>query len=1031
MTRCPRCSEDNPPRARFCLACGLPLDAQPVEQAEERRLVTAVFVDLVGSTAKGDRVDPEDVRARLVPFHDGVRTGLERFGGTVEKFIGDAVVALFGAPIANEDDPERALRAAFAVREAVAALTTADAWLALDVRIGVATGEAIVRVDARAAEGEALAMGDVMNTAARIQSAATPGGILVDRATRRATAHAVDYRELDPVDAKGKRDPVDVWEALDLRAAPRRRRSDTPFVGRELELAVLRGQWRRVQADGAPATALVVAEAGTGKTRLLAACTDALGVAAHWGRCLPYGEGGAYAAVAEILTAAGVEQAIAEAPLDDDVRRTVEASVDAILGSVGEITKGELHWGIRRALELAATGPTVLVFDDLHWADPSLLELIGALEGAAAPFLILGSSRPGLDQAFAQPADRRLVIELPPLTAAESEALASELLGDAPGSELLAPVVAAAHGNPLYLEETMHMLADEGLLAGGAAPERLPTPPSLASMIAARLDRLPGQERHLALRAAVLGASFWPGAVAILDGDRDVERGLEGLVAFDVAEERPTSTVAGEREFAFRHDLIRDVAYGRLPKGLRVELHVRSADWFAARQQHDEYAEVGAHHLEQACRLALEIERSPLAPPFEAAAEALRVAAEKAERREGLHEADAFYSRALELVGDEEAPVAAAELRLGRARILSALGRLHEACDRFRTVAADAGALGREDLRGVALVGLGNVLQKQGRGEEARFHVVDARKVAEATGDTRLEVQALFELSELDRDFAGDVDTAVVELERALELATRLDDRRLLAEGELRRGFVLSSAGRLAEAEQALARSAEIGARLGSRRDESRATFFRAYVTYHRGRPAEAERLALEAQEWFERTGDSYFRVQGLRSLASYARARGDLGAAEQRLRAALLLAEPSGGWLVSELQADLARLYVGLGRLDEARAAATAAAATAPEDDPAVQAAVCVAVARLAAAEGDRETTRHQAREAIESYGDFDNALQLAPARIDVARALAAVGDGEEALEQLRLAVEECSRIGAVMLLSEAESALTELAPA
>ena len=232
MTRCPRCAEENPPRARFCLACGLSLERADVSVgAGERRLVTAVFVDLVGSTARAEQLDPEDVSSRLVPYYSRLRDELERFGGTVEKFIGDAVVALFGAPIGNEDDPERALRAAFAVRAAIADLNATDAWLALEVRIGVATGEALVRTE-QSPTGQALAMGDMMNTAARIQAAAAPGTILVGARTHRATRHAVEYATVEPVSARGKAEPIEVWQAVGLKQSPARRHSDAPFVGR-------------------------------------------------------------------------------------------------------------------------------------------------------------------------------------------------------------------------------------------------------------------------------------------------------------------------------------------------------------------------------------------------------------------------------------------------------------------------------------------------------------------------------------------------------------------------------------------------------------------------------------------------------------------------------------------------------------------------------------------------------------------------------------------------------------------------------
>ena len=359
---------------------------------------------------------------------------------------------------------------------------------------------------------------------------------------------------------------------------------------------------------------------------------------------------------------------------------------------------------------------------------------------------------------------------------------------------------------------------------------------------------------------------------------------------------------------------------------------------------------------------------------------------------------------------------------------LAALGRLEEATERFDAVASEAASFGRADLRGAALVGLGNALQKQGRGAGALLPLADAKAIAEETGDTRLQVQTLFELAQANRDFHGELDVAVEQLAQALELAATLDDRPLLAEGELRLGFQLYAVGDLEQAEAALARSAEIGSELGSRRDETRATFMRALTTYHRGRAEEAERLALEAQEWFERTGDSYFRIQNLRSLARYARSRGDADEAERRLLAALELAEPSGGWLVSDLTSDLAELLVSVGRVAEAGAAATAAMKLVPEDDPAARAVASTAAACVAAATGDAETVRLRASEALELHGRLASALELARARITLGGALAKVGEDEWASAELRLAGEDCSRMGATTLLAEAEVALSAL---
>ena len=386
MPFCINCGQENPDVAKFCLACGTPMAtapaAAPVEtRTEERRLVTAVFTDIVGSTASAEQLDPEDVRARLAPYYVEARRELELHGGSVAKFIGDAVVALFGAPIAHEDDPERAVRAAFAVTKAIEKLNASDDWLNLNIRTGINTGDAIVIVGTNPGEEIGEAAGDVMNTAARIQGAAPINGIVVGELTYEATKHAIEYEEDEPVEAKGKAEPVRVWVAKEAKEVPTRRESrQGTLVGRDAELEKLLGLWEQVQRERVPGMATVVGTPGIGKSRLLeevGSHVDEDGKTV-WGRCLPYGEGITYWAVTEILKgAAGILQsegpeqisaklgALLETVGEDnlDELRTMAAAASNILGvsttprgtySATEITQAELHWGIRRVLQLLA-----------------------------------------------------------------------------------------------------------------------------------------------------------------------------------------------------------------------------------------------------------------------------------------------------------------------------------------------------------------------------------------------------------------------------------------------------------------------------------------------------------------------------------------------------------------------------------------------------------------------------------------------------------------------------------------------------
>ena len=438
MTVCSNCGEQNPDRARFCLECGSPLTeaapAPPPVVDEERKLDTLVFVDLVGSTALAESLDPEDVLSLLELYYTRLRAELERTGGTVEKYIGDAIVTHFGVPVAHEDDPERAVRAALAILETVVALNAEDRIREIQVRIGIATGEVIVTHGQRAEEGKGIAWGDVLNTAARIESAAPVGGILVGEETYRATAHVIEYSEHEPIEAKGKAEPVRVWQALGLREAPARGRGrDAPLVGRGAEVDRLLALWESVRANGTPALATIIGDPGIGKSRLLTEVGHRAGEAGDvlWGRCLSYGEGITYWPVVEIIEgAAGIlksdDSETVSAKLgallenlgadDPDQLRTIGTALSNLIGEPStqqgtsaavEISQAELHWGIRRLLELLAVKrPLVLVFEDLHWAEPTLFDLIDFLREAAGPILVLGSARRELEGAPARPLHR-------------------------------------------------------------------------------------------------------------------------------------------------------------------------------------------------------------------------------------------------------------------------------------------------------------------------------------------------------------------------------------------------------------------------------------------------------------------------------------------------------------------------------------------------------------------------------------------------------------------------------------------------
>jgi class 3 adenylate cyclase/tetratricopeptide (TPR) repeat protein len=1032
---CANCGQDNPDPARFCLACGTPL-APAAPPVEERKLITVLFTDIVGSTAKAEQMDPEDVRARLAPYYTRLRSELEAFGGTVEKFIGDAVVALFGAPVAHEDDPERAVKAALAICSAIDDLNAADEWLDLQVRIGVNTGEALIVVGAKSSEGEGMASGDVMNTAARLQSAAPINGILVGGDTYRATRDAIDYAEAEPIAAKGKSEPVEVWEVVGAREREAAPTAAVSLVGRDDELEQLDQAWQAVVDTSQPALFGVVGAPGIGKSRLLAEFGERVGDVAgvHWGRCLPYGEGITYWPVTEIVkSAAGILQSDDRATTvtkldafidglptnDPDELRTIAAALSNVIGipmtprgtyTAGEIAQGELHWGLRRTAQLLSTRePTVFVFEDLHWAEPTLIELLAylAVPHDGTPLLAIWTARPEFLDTEAEFAgglgSRRAELEVLPTDAGTE--LLSKLIGDTAlaETEFAEALIANAGGNPLFLEETVRMLKDKGMLEAGSWKEAsegaLPVSTNLQGLISSRIDRLGHEDKETAHDASIAGAVFWAGAVAHLGAQDGLvsttpRLSLERLQHHDFIRASPVSSVAGEDEYAFKHILIRDVAYGQVPKGRRVLLHVRFSDWVTKLPSSaDEFVEIVAWHLEQACKLSREVARSPIEPPFLAAAGALANAAKRAEQREGLREARRYYTRAIEVLGDGF-PETTLELRLRRAITMAELGELRQAYDELVEVDQEVAGIGRDDLRAEALVALADIDQRQGRASEANERLTIAGTIASGLSDLRLQVKSAFILSALRADLEGQFEPAIANLQHAVAIAEELDDLSLRVEGHLRIGFLLYNMGELRAAEEELLRCTSLARELGSHRDEARATFQLALVKYYLGEPEEGERLALQAQEWLKRTGDTYMQVQNDHSLARFALAREDAELAEARVQVTIETALEIGGWLVIDTFRLLTEALIRQERVDDARELVAFAARNLPEEDAFARASLLLAEATVATATNEVTAAATSFAEALRLIEGLNMTLELGEARFALARALRAFGD-------------------------------------
>jgi class 3 adenylate cyclase/tetratricopeptide (TPR) repeat protein len=657
VVTCPACGQENPDGFRLCGMCGASLAPADASTREERKVVTILFTDLVGSTARAEGLDPEDVRATLSRYYAQLRAELERHGGTVEKFIGDAVMAVFGAPVAHEDDPERAVRAALAIRDTIGE--------ELQIRTAVNTGEALVALGARPAEGEGMVSGDVVNTTARLQSAAPVNGILVGEATYRATRDAIEYRDAPPVEAKGKAEPVAVWEVVAARSrfgSDVEQKLRTPLVGRERERDLLADALARARSEQSAQLVTLVGVPGIGKSRLIAELFHLLEedpdlIQWRQGRSLPYGERVSFWALGEIVKAqAGILEsddtataeeklaAMVELLLEDERERDwVARQARPLLGleAAERAEREEAFAAWRRLLEAAAEQrPLVLVFEDLHWADDGLLDFVDHLADWATtvPLLIVGTARPELlDRRPGWGGGKRnaLTLSLGALSDEETAQLLHNLLERSViDAEAQQAILRRAEGNPLYAEEYARLLAEHG--SGD-----LPLPENVQGLIAARIDGLTPEEKALLQDAAVIGKVFWPGALA--GADQNV---LHALERKEFVRRDRRSSIARETQYAFLHALVRDVAYGQIPRAERVDKHRRAAEWLASLggDRGDDHAEMLAHHYREALTLAdaAGIDAGALAEP------AREAFAEGARRAYSLNAGEAAHELALE-----------------------------------------------------------------------------------------------------------------------------------------------------------------------------------------------------------------------------------------------------------------------------------------------------------------------------------------------------------------------------------------------
>ena len=908
---CPNCGAPFSGEPKFCAECGTPLAAvttaatpvkAPAETpTAERRLVSVLFADLVGFTQLSEQQDPEAVRDLLSRYFETARAAIEGYGGTVEKFIGDAVMAVWGAPTAHEDDAERAVRAALELVQAVSELSIGGSPLAL--RAGVLSGEAAVSAGR---QGEGLVAGDVVNTASRLQSVAPPGVVLVGEQTRQQTSAAIAYEPAGEQLLKGKQAPVAAWRALRVVARVggegRDEALEPPFVGRQLEMRLLKDQLHAVEEDGRLRVVSITGQAGLGKSRLaweLEKYLDGLaGTVYYWhqGRSPSYGEGVTFWALGEMVrrrariaegeppesTREKLRATLADFVPDADERRRLEPALGALLGI------DDVDWDAREQLfsawrtffeRITDRGPVVLVFEDLHWADSGLLDFIEHLIDWARerPMLIVTLARPELLERrpdFGAGRSAFVALHLEPLSDAAMGELLRGLVPQLPDNDL-ARIVARAEGVPLYAVETVGSLVDGGhLRRAGDAYElagdlpALDVPPTLRALIASRLDALEPADRSLLQDASVIGLSFAvPALAGVTQRDpAEVEAQLRRLAQkeFVSLETDPRSPERGQ--YRLRQELVREVAYGMLAKRERRARHLAAARHFETVGD-DELAGVLANHYLEAYRAAPEGEEG--AAVAAQARLALRAAAERASRLHSHQQALAYYEQALAVTFDEADRT---ELLVAAARSARSAGQLEKAEGNLREALAWYQAQGDKLNTAETALALSHVLIFASRIDQAiellSTTIADAPPDAVALG-VRLN-------GELGRAllFKGDGERALASVSTALDAAERegLPTLQLMISkswalsvvgNEMEGAALLIGVAQLADDED------DLGARLRSRFNLS------AFILVHD--PHAALRIGLEGLSLAERYGESLTAANMAANAASAALTIGDL----------------------------------------------------------------------------------------------------------------------------------------------------------
>lgn len=1031
MVGCASCGRENPDDARFCAHCGTPIASESPTPAVARKVVTALFADVSGFTALGERLDPESLQ-QLVGrwFHEAQRV-IARHGGVVEKYMGDCVMAVFGVPVVHEDDALRGARAALEMRDALRELNEelVRRWgVRLRVRTGVNSGEAVI---GKAPGGEMSTVGDAVNVAQRLEAAAPLDEVLIGEEVAKLLGATARLEAVDPLRLKGKAEPVPAWRLVsvdsELSGAPDRAR--TPFVGRDEELARLREEFRQVARAGTPRMVTVLGSPGVGKSSLAEALLADVGDEATTvvGHCLPYGDGITYWPVAEIvrqLAGGGTEEAIAVLAGDGATKEEAEPIASRLARVAGfepgAVPVEEAQWAVRKLLEgVARQRPLIVVMEDIHWAEPTFIDLLEHLVRLLdeLPVLLLCLARRELlDERpdWGSVGGRRAsTVALDPLPSEDAERLLERLAGKLDlGAAERAELLATAAGNPFFLQQIVAMRA-EGPGAVAAVP------PTIQALLTARIDRLPAGERAVIERASVEGRTFHRGSVTELL-DEDERAGLDADLAALRRREliRPgPPDFEGEEGYRFEHVLIRDAAYGLLTKGARANLHERHAHWLEGHTEWTlgERAEIAGYHLEQAYRSRLEVEPAAderYRPLATRGGRRLGTAGSAALARDDLPAAINLLERSISLLPEDDAAHGGLRPKLGAA--LTDAGRLPEAEQALEEATAlaarhdDDGARAHTELGRLSL--RLQVDTEAGAGEiRSRFE--DLRESFEGRAD-ELGLGQLWRLRALVHWIEAHSTAADAAWQRATEHALGAGDDRTWADSL---GWLASSAHiGPTPVDEGIARCEDIHAQLrGHRRLQALALHPLAALRAMRGEFASARELLADSNAILTELGVTMHTAVSHQE-AYVATAAGDLAEAEAVLsRGYERLDEMGEKALLATTAAMLADVVDRQGRPNEAWALTQAAEETAADDDLSAQILWRSVRARVLAQRGEHGSGRRVSAEAVELAAETDWLTERADALLSHSTVLAAAGEPEAATEAFEGALDLYTRKG------------------